>query len=125
MIEIKTVPVVTTPVRSGATNHETYEYLVYYIFGALDVLLAFRLILKIAGASTASFFVNFIYSLSKIFILPFEGIFRRVTAEGVETTSIFEPATIVALIVYAIVAYGVVKLIRISSGEEQTGGEIQ
>lgn len=123
MIEIKTVPVVTTPVRSGATNHETYEYLVYYIFGALDVLLAFRLILKIAGASTASFFVNFIYSLSKIFILPFEGMFRRVTAEGVETTSIFEPATIVALIVYAILAFGIVKLIRISSGEEQTGGE--
>lgn len=123
MIEIKTVPVVSTPVRSGATSHETYEYLVYYIFGALDVLLAFRLILKIAGASTASFFVNFIYSLSKIFILPFEGMFRRVTAEGVETTSIFEPATIVALIVYAILAFGIVKLIRISSGEEQTGGE--
>ncbi len=113
----------TTPVRKGATSSQTYEYLIYYIFGALDVLLAFRLVLKIAGASTASFFVNFIYSLSKIFILPFEGMFRRVTAERVETTSIFEPATIVALIVYAIVAYGIVKLIRIYSGEEQTGGK--
>lgn len=124
MQEIKIEPVVTTPVRSGATNHETYEYLVYYIFGALNVLLAFRLILKLAGASSTSFFVNFIYSLSKIFVLPFEGIFRRSTAQGIETTSIFEPSTLIAIIVYSVIAVGIVKFIRISSGEAQTGGEL-
>ena len=112
-----------TPVKIEATSSQTYEYLVYYFFGTLDVLLVFRFVLKLLGASTASFFVNFIYSLSKIFILPFEGMFRRATAQGVETTSIFEPATIIALIVYGILAVGIVKLIRISSGEQQNGGE--
>lgn len=123
MQEIKVEPVITTPVRSGATNSQTREYLVYYFFGAVEVLLVFRLLLKIAGASLNSWFVSIIYTLSRFFILPFEGIFRRVTAQGVETTSVFEPAVIVALIVYAFIAYGIVKLIRISSREEQTGGE--
>lgn len=116
-------PIVTTPIRSGATNSQTREYLVYYFFGALEVLLVFRLILKIAGAGINSWFVSIIYTLSRFFILPFEGIFRRSVAQGVETTSVFEPSTIVALVVYAIAAYGIVKLIRISSGEEQAGGE--
>lgn len=115
--------VITTPVRKGATNSQTYEYLVYYLFGALDTLLAFRVILKLLGASTGSFFVNFIYSLSRIFVMPFEGIFRKGFTEGLETTSIIEPSALIAIVVYAVLAVGVVKLIRISSGEEQTGGE--
>ena len=111
--------VVNAPVKRQATDRETYEYLVYYIFGALEILLAFRLILKIAGASTASAFVRLIYGVSRIFVMPFEGIFRRFSTQGLETTSVLEPSTIVAIIVYAILAVGIVKLIRISSGEEQ------
>ena len=113
-----------TPVKRQATDSQTYEYLVYYLFGALDILLAFRIVLKLLGASTASYFVKFVYSLSRIFIMPFEGIFRKGFTEGLETTSVVEPATLIAIIVYAIIAVGIVKLIRISSGEEQIeGGE--
>ena len=54
-----------------------------------------------------------------IFILPFEGIFRRAFTQGVETTSVLEPATLVALLVYAVAAWGIVKFVRISSGEQQ------
>jgi hypothetical protein len=114
---------IITPVKTGATSSQTSEYFVYYFFGILETILAFRLILKIAGASINSWFVSIIYTLSRFFIMPFEGVFRKSTAQGVETTSVFEPSTIVALIVYALLAYGIVKLIRISSGEEQAGGE--
>jgi len=89
------------------------------LFGALEVLLAFRLVLKLMGASLASAFVGLIYGLSGIFILPFEGIFRRWFSQGVETTSVLEPSTIVAIIVYAVLAWGIVKLARIFSGEKQ------
>lgn len=105
--------------KLGASNSQKTEYLIYYFFGALEILLAFRLVLKLAGASLASGFVKMIYSLTGIFIWPFEGIFRRAFSQGVETTSVLEPATIVALGVYAIVAWGIVKLVRISSGEQQ------
>jgi len=111
--------VVTSPAKSAATNSQTIEYLVYFFFGALDILLAFRLVLKLMGASASSAFVRLVYGLSGIFILPFEGIFRRWFAQGVETTSILEPSTLVAIIVYAVLAWGIVKLIRIFSGEQQ------
>ena len=98
-----------TSVKSTATSSQTVEYLVYFFFGALEVLLAFRLVLKLSGASVYSAFVGLIYGLTGIFILPFEGIFRRGFAQGVETTSVLEPSTLVAIIVYAILAWGIVK----------------
>jgi glucan phosphoethanolaminetransferase (alkaline phosphatase superfamily) len=104
-----------------ATGSQTIEYLIYFIFGALEILLAFRLVLKLLGASLSSNFVDFIYNTSKIFIWPFEGIFSKVTTQGAETTAVFEPATLVAIIVYSLLAFGIVKLVRIFSGEKQIG----
>jgi hypothetical protein len=111
---------VTTEVKSIATSAQSAEYLIYFVSGLLEVLLAFRLVFKLAGASLASPFVSMIYGITKIFIMPFEGIFRRGFAQGVETTSVFEPSTIVAMIVYAVLVWGIVKLVRILSGEHQT-----
>jgi hypothetical protein len=112
-------PVLSTPVKVEATNKETTEYLIYFFFGLIEVLLAFRLILKLTGASIASGFVRFIYGLTGIFVLPFEGIFRKGYAAGVETTSVLEPSVVVAIIVYVLLAWGIVKLLRISTGEKQ------
>ena len=112
-------PSINTQARGEATSYQTIEYLLYFFFGALEIFLVFRLILKLTGASAASGFVNLIYVLTGIFILPFEGIFRRAFAQGVETTSVLEPATIVALVVYAVLAFGIVKLVRILSGKQQ------
>ena len=115
--------IMTTPVKAGATKSETTEYLIYYIFGALEVLLAFRLVLKFTGASTGSTFVDFIYGITGIFLLPFDGIFRTIFSQGAETTSALEPSTLVGIIVYAILAWGIVKLLRVLSGKQQPGEE--
>jgi hypothetical protein len=106
-------------VKSEATISQTREYLVYYLFGTIEVLLGFRLVLKLMGASLSSGFVKLIYAITGIFIMPFEGIFRRGFTQGIETTSVIEPSTIVAIIVYIVLAWGIVKLIRIFSGEKQ------
>lgn len=108
-----------TSVRSTATSSQTVQYLVYFLFGLLEILLAFRLVLKLTGASITSSFVGLIYGLTGIFIAPFEGIFRRGFAQGVETTSVLEPSTIIAIVVYAVLAWGIVKLLQILSGEKQ------
>lgn len=110
---------VTTETKRVATSSQTVEYIVYYFSGALEILLAFRLILKLTGASISSAFVGLIYGLTGIFILPFEGIFRRGYSQGVETTSVLEPSTLVAIIVYAVLAWGIVKFLRILSGERK------
>jgi len=73
--------------KKEVTSSQTAEYLIYFFFGILETLLAFRLILKLMGASLSSGFVNGIYAITGIFILPFEGIFRRGFSQGVETTS--------------------------------------
>src|SRR3990172_5036935 len=93
---------VTTETKRVATSSQTVEYLVYFFFGALEILLAFRLVLKLTGASISSGFVGLIYGLTGLFILPFEGIFRRGYTQGIETTSVLEPSTLVAMIVYAV-----------------------
>lgn len=110
---------VTTEVKREASGSQTIENIIYFIFGLLEILLAFRFIFKLTGASTSSVFVSFIYDLTKIFILPFEGIFSRGSAQVLEGTSVFEPATLVAILVYAVLAWIVVKLIRIISGETE------
>ena len=112
-------PVVNTQVQGEATGYQTIEYLVYFFFGALEILLAFRLVLKLTGASISSAFVGLVYGLTGVFILPFEGIFRMWFAKAGGTTSVLEPSTLVAIIAYAALALGIVKLIRILSGKQQ------
>ncbi len=111
------VVVVETPVRTKATPSEKVEYLIYFFLGVLEVLLSFRLTLKLMGASLASGFVRFIYGFSGIFIFPFEGIFRRWFNPGLETTSVLEPSTFVAIIVYAVLVWGIIVLFRVLTGE--------
>lgn len=107
------------PDRPEASGTQTVNRLIYFLFGALEILLVFRLLFKLAGASYGSYFVNFIYSLSGIFVTPFFGIFRSATATGVETTAVLEPATIVAILVYAVIAWGIMSLVRILSGKRE------
>jgi hypothetical protein len=87
--------------------------IVYYILGALEALLTFRLIFKFLGANPESTFVSLIYTISGAFLAPFSSIFRVAVNNGIETRSILEPTTIIAMIVYALIAYGVVRLIEI------------
>jgi len=96
------------------------QKVIYYILGVLEILFAFRFVFKILGANTESAFVSFIYSSSNLLLAPFTGIFRMAVTEGIETKSFLEPTLIIGMIVYALLAWGIVKLIQISS---QKGSE--
>lgn len=86
----------------------TYQ-IVWYILGVIEVLLTFRVVLKLLGANPFSGFTNFIYTLSDPFALPFAGILRITASSGM----VLEWSTIIAMIVYAIVAYGIVSLLQL------------
>lgn len=83
---------------------------IWYILGVIEVLLAFRIVLKALAANPTSGFTSFIYALSDPFALPFAGIFGIVASRS---GNVVEWSTFVAMIVYAIVAYGIVKLIQL------------
>ena len=91
----------------------TARRVVYYILGILEVLLAFRLVFKLLGANPKSGFVAIIYSISQVFLVPFTAIFRSAATQGIETKAVLEPSTIIGMIVYALIAWGIVKLIII------------
>jgi len=107
-------PIKEGPLRKTGQGTLKARKIVYYILGVLEVLFAFRLVFKLLGANPQSPFVSFIYSVSQAFLSPFSGIFRSTTTKGIEAQSVLEPATIIAMIVYAIIAWGLVKLIEIS-----------
>jgi hypothetical protein len=88
---------------------------VYWMLGILEALLAFRLIFRFLGANPASTFVSIIYTYSIPFVAPFSGIFRTAVNTGIETKSVLEPATIIAMIVYALIGYGIVRLLGIGT----------
>jgi len=86
----------------------TYQ-IIWYILGIIEVLLAFRVLLKIFGADGGTGFTSFIYAISNPFALPFAGIFGITAGSGM----VFEWSTLVAMAVYAIVAYGLVRLFQL------------
>ncbi len=55
------------------------------------------------------------YSITGIFTAPFSGIFNSFVTSGLVARSVFEPATIIAMIVYAVAALGLVNLFRIKA----------
>ena len=105
--------------KTGQGNLKARK-IVYYILGVLEVLFAFRLVFKLLGANPDSPFVSFIYTVSQAFLSPFSGIFRSAVTKGIEAQSVLEPTTIIAMIVYAVVAWGIVKLIEISQPRQNT-----
>ena len=84
--------------------------IVWYILGLLEVLLAFRFVLKLLAANPSAGFSNFIYTVSYPFATPFLNVFRIMKVEG----SIFEWTTILAMLVYLLICWGIVKLFFMS-----------
>lgn len=84
--------------------------IVWYILGILETLLAFRLILKLLAANPTAGFSKFIYSVSYPFAAPFLNVFRTTKIEG----NVFEWTTVLAMLVYALIAWGLVKMFSMS-----------
>ena len=80
--------------------------IVWYILGLIEVLLLFRFVLKLLGANPEAGFTSFIYGVTYIFAAPFLSVFRVTSVLG----SIFEWTTILAMLVYWIIATGIIKL---------------
>jgi len=83
--------------------------IVWYILGLIEVLLAFRFVLKLLGANPDAGFTAFIYGATYIFAAPFLKVFRLSTVAG----SIFEWTTLLAMFVYWVLAFGIIKMILI------------
>lgn len=80
---------------------------IWYILGVVEILIGFRVVLKAFAANPNSGFSNLVYSLTNILIMPFRGIF----GVGVSGGSVLEPSALVAVVVYLVLAWGLVYLL--------------
>jgi uncharacterized protein YggT (Ycf19 family) len=95
------------------TEQSRYNFraaaVVWFVVGVVEIFIAARFLGKLFGASAHSAFVNFIYQVSGPMVAPFTGIFGDTGTR----TNTFETASLVALLVYAVIGWGLVVLIRI------------
>jgi hypothetical protein len=92
------------------------------IFGAIEAILAFRLVFKLLGADPANVFVKGLYDVSHFFTGVFEGIFAQTTPGIDGNAGVFEPATLIAIVVVALIAWTVLKLLtpRVGTRSQKT-----
>ncbi|MEA2628419.1 MAG: hypothetical protein QOJ10_879 [Chloroflexota bacterium] len=111
----------STPVESVAVSEQpSYNFrlvaVVGFIVAVVDIFIAARFLGKLFGASAQSAFANFIYTISGPMVAPFTGIFGDTGSK----TNTFETASLVAIVVYAVVGWGIIALIRIVTAPRGT-----
>jgi len=90
--------------------------IVGFLVGVVDILIAARFLGKLLGASAQTAFVSFINTVSGPLVAPFQGIFGN----GGSKANSFETADLVAIVVYAVIGWGLVMLIRIVTAPRGT-----
>lgn len=98
---------------SSSTTKPLYRgtQIVWYILALIEVLLAFRFILKLLGANPLAGFTSFIYGITYVFAAPFLAVFRN---SSIVQGSVFEWTTLLAMLVYWVVALGIIKMFLMS-----------
>jgi hypothetical protein len=113
----ETDPVTTGP---GASRRELAYRLtqaIWLIVGVIETLVAMRFVLRLLGANPQAGFSSFIYDVTGPLVAPFAGIFNT-TVSG---RSVLEPASLVALIVYPLVAWLLARIVRIVLDDTRRG----
>jgi YGGT family len=123
--EAPTSPVGATSVsRTSLTSVHDADYtgrvvpIIWWIVGFVDVVLIIRFLLKLLGGSTVSGFVRFMYDITQFLVAPFHGIFNT----AVQGRSILEPESLVAIVIYSLIGWGIVSLIRMMTRPRGSAG---
>jgi uncharacterized protein YggT (Ycf19 family) len=109
--------VATDPYDARRDGAGRVAQLVGLIFGMVIALIGIRFVLLLLGANPDAGFTSFIYSVTGPLVAPFEGMFGTPDTG----TGVVDPASLVAIVVYALVAWVVTKLAWLALGESRTG----
>ena len=96
-------------------NIEKIIQLVWFVVGFINVILGLRIIFLLFNAQQSGF-TGALYSITRPFVMPFNGIFP---APG-QGNTYFDTAALVAIIIFSLAAWGAVTLIRIISTNQKT-----
>jgi uncharacterized protein YggT (Ycf19 family) len=83
--------------------------LIYLVFGVIDGLLLIRLVLKLLSANTTAGFTQWVYGVTDVLLAPFRNLLPTIGTE----TSQLEMSVVVAILVYALIAWVIARLMAI------------
>jgi hypothetical protein len=89
--------------------------LIWWFTGIVEGLIGLRVALRMIAANPGNPFANFIYTLSDIFLWPFQTLVNNPSSEGV----VLEVSSIIAMIVYLLLAWVFVELLWLILGRER------
>jgi hypothetical protein len=85
---------------------------IWWLTGILQGFFGFRLVLRMLAANPGNPFAAFVYALTDIFLWPFQTLVANPAAEG----SVLEVSTVIAMMVYLLLAWVVVELLWLLMG---------
>jgi hypothetical protein len=80
---------------------------VYTILGIVEAVLGLQFLLRLIGANPAAGFTDFIYTLARPLLAPFFNVVRNTP---VGNGGVFEWTTLIAMVVYWLLAWAIVRL---------------
>ncbi len=83
--------------------------IIYFLFGALEILLLVRFVFKLLGADPNSGVAALVYGLTNPFVFVFNGILND---NKVASNSVLELSTLIAMALYALIAWGIVSMLN-------------
>lgn len=99
-------------------NNESIEKrILIVVVGLIETLLGFRFIFKLTGANPSNTLIKLLYTTTDFIVRQFASIFTPATNEGLETISVIEPGTLIAMIVIALITLGISKLMSNKTSE--------
>ena len=101
--------IVEDPSAEGRVLVSRLSALIWLFFGIVNILIVLRLFMKLIAANPNAGFAQVIYSITDILMLPF----INLVASPQVGSGILEIPAIIALIVYTLAAWIVVRLFRV------------
>jgi uncharacterized membrane protein len=111
---VKTTETYQEDVPTLAAERKTRSYaaidqFVYLIFGIIQILLLARFAFRLTAANPGAGIVAAVYALTEPLMIPFRIVFPTQQAAG----AVFEWSILVAMFFYALLAWIIMRLIRI------------
>jgi uncharacterized membrane protein len=85
--------------------------IIYSVLALLEILLGLRFFLKLIAANPESGFAWFVYGITGLFVKPFADLVSNWSTGN----TIIEVTTLIAMAVYALVFWGIVRVTRIAA----------
>lgn len=89
---------------------------VWWFTGVVEGLIGLRVVLRMMAANPGNPFANFVYAVTNVFLWPFQTLTNNPSSDGV----VLEVSSIIAMMVYLLLAWVFVELLWLILGRERT-----